>query len=643
MPLKKYRLKNNLSQSIEAEEIFLDAEAVRSIEDKGKMEKPIKERAFKLFYIVIVLGLIGLFFRAGYLEIIKGRHYSGLAEGNKLKSIVTAAPRGIIYDRNMRRLVYNEPSFDLIVNLADFFANKQETQDQTLQKISEIISISKDQLWQRIDQVKSQMGFLILEESIEYSKALIIETLVENWSGFRLEKNAKRDYVFSQQFAHIIGYTGRMSSQDLKEHSDYLFSDFIGKDGLELKYDKILRGQTGKEQVEVDSLGKIKRVLEIKDSLPGQGLVLNIDAGLQEQLFKSMSEQLKQLRLTKAAAAAVDPRNGAVLAAVSLPSFDSNLFCQQISTEQYQALCQDSSQPLFNRVIAGQYPPGSIIKPLIASAALQEKVISSSKQINCQGSLNVVSEYNPEVVYQFMDWNTHGFTDIIKAIAESCDIYFYTVGGGFGSIDGLGIDRIKKYLQLFGLGQATGIDLVNEEKGLVPDKAWKKQDKNEAWYIGDTYHVSIGQGDLLVTPIQMAMAISAIANNGILYQPQIVDKIVDAEKNQIEDIQPQIIQKDFIDKENLSVVQKGMRQAVTNGSAWALTDFLIPTAGKTGTAQFGSENKTHAWYVGYAPYQNPEIVIVVLIEEGGEGSRTAAPVVKDAFNWWFNENKIINK
>ena len=637
MGLKKYRVKNKLAENIEAEEIFLDAEAIRSIDDKGKMEQPIKQRTFIAFFLVIVLGILGLLVRAAQLQIIEGDYYWDLAQGNKLRVFSLTAPRGIIYDKNFEQLVYNVPSFDLIVILADFYANEKESQQEILDRLSEILRVEVETLALQIEQAKGEVSSVILKENIEHDKALKIESLIRDWSGLRLDKNARRNYVMPYDFSHLIGYTGRVGAEDLADNPDYLLNDFIGRAGLELSYEEVLRGQPGREQVEVNSIGQIQKILATKASVPGQGLLLNIDSSLQKKLYQSLSAKVKELGLQKAAAVVVDPRNGGIRALVSLPSYDSDIFCQSVSASQYEQLCRNPSQPLFNRATAGQYPSGSTIKPLIAAAALQEGVISASRKINCTGAISVTHQYNPEIVYYFKDWKTHSITDIIKAIAQSCNVFFYTIGGGFGDIEGLGIAKIKEYLELFGLGQLTGIDLASEEKGLIPDKAWKRQAKEgEPWYIGDTYHVAIGQGDLLVTPLQMAMATAVVANNGTLYKPQIVDRVIDSDKNTIQEIEPEILKQNFIDQDNLSIVRAGMRQAVFDGSAWALAELEVETAGKTGTAQYGAKDKTHAWFTGFAPYQESEIAIAVIIEDGGEGSKAAAPVAKEVFEYYFN-------
>jgi len=645
MGLKKYFIKHNFKENIEAEEIFLDSEAERSLEEKGKLEQPIKNRNFIFLYILIVACLAVFFLRAGYLQIIKGEYYSGLSQGNKLRIYTTTAPRGIIYDRSKKPLVYNEPSFDLVIDLVDFLENSSLVQDNILEKIIEIISSDEnvfiiDELKLKIEEGRKITSRLVLAENINRESALILESLVDDWSGIRLEKNAQRQYLFSKSFAHILGYTGQISPEELKNHPDYSLNSQIGKDGLERQYENTLRGEPGQEQIEIDALGRTRNLFASKPPIPGHGLVLFVDSELQKKLYLSLKAMLKKLSLSekgisKAAAVAINPNNGGVLAMVSFPSFDSNLFAQGISQTELDFLMRKTDLPFLNRVVAGQYPPGSTIKPLIAASALEEKIINFREQINCRGAISIINQYDPGIVYRYPDWKVHGLTDVIKAIAESCNIYFYIVGGGYEQIEGLGVEKIKKYLQSFGLGQNTRIDLPYEEAGLIPDEEWKINYVGEEWYLGDTYHLSIGQGDILATPLQMAMAISSIANGGVLYQPRLVDKIVDSEKEEIIRTQTKIVRDNFIQKENIAAVQRGMRQAVLTGSAVALSNLPVDAAGKTGTAQFGTKGDTHAWFIGYAPYDNPQIVLAILVEGGGEGHRAAVPVAKDVLEWYF--------
>lgn len=647
MELKKYFIKNKAREDIEAEEIFLDAQATRSLEDKGKLEQPINRRNFFLFYALIIVCLVGLLLRTGHLEVIKGEYYQNLAQGNRLRIYSLPAPRGIIYDRFQQQLVYNVPSFDLAVNLNDFLDNPPSVQEEILEKVVNVIAGEQSldaadlgyEFKQKIAEAQAQVSQLVLAKNIERSAALILESLIKDWPGWRLEKNPRRQYIAASYFAHILGYTGQVSPTDLEEHPDYSLNDQIGKIGLELQYESLLRGQPGQEQIEVDFSGKTQSLLATKPAQSGQGLILHIDEELQKKVYQSLEKMLNQLGSKKrAAAVAMDPQNGGILALVSLPSFDSNLFAQGISQIDLAVLKNDPNLPFLNRALAGQYPSGSIVKPLIAAAALEEEIVKPEQRINCQGGLSIAHQYYPQIIYHYPDWKTHGLTDIIKAIAQSCNVFFYTIGGGYDRIDGLGVEGIKKYLQYFGLGEASQIDLPHEEIGLIPDQEWKKEAKpNEDWYLGDTYHLAIGQGDILVTPLQMTSAIASLVNGNILYQPQLVDKIIDSKKNIVEDIPAKVIRQKFIESENIEIVQEGMRQAVLTGSASALADLAVKVAGKTGTAQFGARGETHAWFVGYAPYEEPQIVLTILVEGGGSGDRVAVPVAKEVLEWYFNQ------
>jgi len=310
--LKKYFVKYKGKSDIEAEEIFLDAEAIRSIEEKGKLEQPIKNRNFIFFFVLIIICLSCLFLRTSYLQIIKGDYYYDLAQGNRLRVYPISAPRGIIYDRQANPLVYNIPSFDLIVSLSDFFDNSDEKQEEILIRISALTKNEKEELKSKIEDARGQVSQIVLLKGIERSSALILETLVNDWLGLRLEKNAQREYVDGPYFSHIIGYTGQVSQLDLDRNSNYWLNDQIGKDGLEYFYEELLRGESGQEQIEVDSLGKIQNLLANKPPVPGMGLVLHIDKELQIKLSQSLEKTKK-----KATALAIDPRNGGVLALVS--------------------------------------------------------------------------------------------------------------------------------------------------------------------------------------------------------------------------------------------------------------------------------------------------------------------------------------
>ena len=342
----------------------------------------------------------------------------------------------------------------------------------------------------------------------------------------------------------------------------------------------------------------------------------------------TLEAKLEETQTKTAAAVAIDPRNGEILAMVNLPGYDNNLFAKGISAEDYKKLMEDPEKPMFNRSISGEYPPGSTFKPVVAAAALQEKLISPETTVDCRGSISIGS-------YAFPDWKTHGVTDVRKAIAESCDIFFYAVGGGWDNIGPLGIDRMKKYSNLFGLGKPLGVDIPGEAGGLIPDQSWKKNKFNEKWYVGDDYHSAIGQGFNTATPLQMANLAAAIANGGKVYQPHFVRSVKKTDGSS-EMINPKILSQNFVSPANMQVVREGMRQTVTSGSARSLGDLPVAVAGKRGPPNSAARTKLHGWFLSFAPYDNPTIAMAVLMEGGGEGFSTAVPVTKEVLKWYFN-------
>jgi penicillin-binding protein 2 len=427
-----------------------------------------------------------------------------------------------------------------------------------------------------------------------------------------------------------------------RQEEGYQVNDFIGKSGLELSYETELHGVHGQEQIEVNAFGKPVKFLGSIPPQAGASLILNIDKELQEQLYENFKKNSGNV---KGAAIALNPKTGEVLALLSVPGFDNNLFAHGITTEQYKALLEDTTLPLFNRAISGTYPPGSTVKPMVALAALEEGIVSETTEINDKGVLIIPNQFNPKQSYNFYGWDRNGIgpVNIKSAIAKSSDIYFYTVAGGHPNspIQGLGIQRLSDYYRKFNLGKPTGIDLVGEKSGVVADPAWKanyfKKDAILAkWYLGDTYHVGIGQGDMLVTPLQVAEWTAAIANNGVGMKPKIVRQILDADGQVKKQFNPEVLIPKVANDENLKIVQQGMRETNIYGSGSQLATLAISSAGKSGTSQFDSADplKTHAWFAAYAPFEDPEIVVTVLVEAGGAGFRIAVPIVKDTFAWW---------
>lgn len=632
--MSAYFLKHK-KEEISFEEILLDEH------HSGEMPMDMFLDGVKLkkLQIIILILILLLWGRLFVLQVIKGNSYLAMSEKNYTRNVTVRASRGIIYDKNMKQIVFNVPTFDVVLIPADFMRDRKvdtHTKLATLVKILEIESEEAQQLVTKITNNYYSYQPLLIKGGMEKERALIIEEKIKGMAGVRLESGVFRKYIDGQYLSAVIGYSGRINQKELEIDSSYLVTDTIGKEGVELYYEKTLRGLYGKQVVEVDSSGRFSRLVHQQDPVPGHNLLLNIDAQLQQKIYQELENIiLKNPKSTGGSVVAIDPRDGSVLALVNYPYYDNNLFAGGISSNNYNALLNDERRPLFNRAIAGEYPPGSTFKPLVAAAALEEKVINPQRKIYDSGSINVGR-------WVFVDWKPHGEVDLVKAIAQSCSVYFYTIGGGYGDIQGLGADRIKQYAQLFGLGQLTRIDLPGEKSGLIPGPEWKQEVKREAWYIGDTYHMSIGQGDVLSTPLQIANYTAAIANGGVLYKPRILDKVLNVNGEIVTENLPEVLEQNFIDKKNMTWIQKGMRENVLSGSGMAISVLGVSSAGKTGTAQYANNQKSHAWYTVYAPYEKPEIAMAIIIEGGGEGHLAAVPVAKEVLSWYFDKQKDSN-
>jgi len=642
MSLSHLKIKES-SVNIETHEVFLDKLAHQREEEFGFSEKKFEVKIKgKLLYSIFVLFFIFsiiLFFKTFYLQIFEGNKLYAIAENNKGKVNLVRSERGIIYDRNFKKLVLNAPAYDFVCDKRNF----SRYQPQSLREI-EIMSEVLGKNYSEIEDLigKSEELKVLVSENLNQEMLLVLETKMNDLPDCQIEKNTIRNYLMGPVFSHIFGYMGRIGKEDLENIDNYTSSDYIGKDGLEKYYEKTLRGTLGKIKEIKDAVGIKKEERALSLPKEGYNLVLNIDADLQKRVYDSLEKSIKNVGAKKGAVVVLNPKTGAVLALVSYPAYDNNIFSKGISKSDFEKLENDINQPFFNRGISAQYPTGSTIKPFIALGALQEKIISPHKLINDPGYILIYNQYDPDTVYTFSGIKPHGFVDMRKAIAVSSNIYFYTVGGGYQNQRGLGPSRIKKYLDLFGWENKTGIDLPGEFKGFVPSPGWKKRTKNESWWDGDTYNLSIGQSDLQVTPLQVAVAYSAIANNGILYKPQIVQKILDSsgEKlNVFKEFKPEIISQNFIDSENLKIVREGMRDGVEKpyGSSFMLSDLPVQVAGKTGTAETNKSGYFNTWSSSFAPYDNPEIVFVATIE-GVQGLRAATlPVAHDILQYYFSK------
>jgi len=646
--IQKENIFGNFSESLDGEDWLVEKngeglEAIEVKESEGISKEeggrlPWRKQLFLLFLISGVF--ITILCRLVFLQLIRGGYYLSLAEGNRIRTRIIHAPRGMIFDRQKNILAKNVPNFEVKITPKDLPANPQE-KNKVIQKLSELIQEPTENIQNilnkkgKIDQFEP----VLIKENIEYEKALVLEINLKDLPGVSLEKNPRREYLFGPEFSHIIGYTGRVDEETLKTHKDYHLDDYIGKCGIEAFYEKELKGKDGKKQVEVDASGKTIREIASYNYQAGASLVTSLDSNLQKEVIAALSEGLQKAGVKKGAVVVENPQTGEILSLVSLPTFDNNLFALGIKPEDYNALVNDELQPLFNRAVSGSYLIGSTIKPVVAAAGLQEGVITPSTIINCRGAIEVPNQYNPAIIYTFTCWlrSGHGPLNVVGGLAQSCNVFFYTVGGGYGNISGLGAERLARYMHEFGLGEKTGIDLPDEATGLVPTPAWKEAAKGETWYQGDTYNMSIGQGDVLATPLQLAGYTSCIASGGVLFQPQIVRQIIKPDGTILKDFQPIIRRKNFIDPANIEVVKEGMRKAVTAGTARRLNSLPFSVAGKTGTAELVRGGKKHAWFTCFAPYENPQVVVTVLLEEGGEGSDYAVPVAQRILEYYFRK------
>jgi penicillin-binding protein 2 len=594
----------------------------------------VSQKMINFWLGLITLGFCLLFLRTGYLQLIKGQYFSSVAEGNRIRILDIPANRGIIYDSQKKLLVENVPTFSLAIIPVDLPKEDGEKRDLA-QAVAQILNQPLQDVYQLI---ASQSIFsyqpVVIGENLNQDQSALTRILSSQYPAVVLSIDSSRHYLYGSEIlslSHILGYLGKIEPDKINQYlaAGYLMNDHIGKAGLESAYEKQLRGIYGKQQVEVDATGQAKEILAFQKPVAGENLVLTIDSELQKQSEISLKRALSANNKFRGVVIVQDPNNGAILALISLPAFDNNLFSTGISQKDFSELINNSNQPLFNRSVSGEYPAGSTFKLVVGAAALQDKIVNTNTGFNSVGGIRVSSWFFP-------DWKAggHGWTNIYKAIAESVNTYFYIVVGGYNNFTGLGIDRLKDYAEMFGLNKKLGLDLPNEADGFFPSPEWKEENKNEVWYIGDTYHVAIGQGDILVTPLQVAAWTSFFANNGKLYRPYLVSEVINSENKITKKTNPQIISQNFIDPANIQVVRQGMRQGVLSGSSRGLGALPVAVAAKTGTAQWSTDGLPHAWLTSFAPYDNPQIVVTVLIEEGQEGSTVALPVARDIIEWW---------
>ena len=611
-----------------------------------------RDPRYVAFYGLIGIAFLVLLGQLWRIQIAGADVYRQRADVNRMRVVSEKPPRGVIYDSAGRQVVRNVSSFTASIRPADLPRGKDEQSD-VLARLSTLIDMPVDEIRQAVDDARGDpFTPAPIKSQITREQALVLEEQHTRLPGVVVQVTPIRAYPEGETLGQILGYTGRVPGSQLDSllQQGYERDDTLGLAGIEATYEDELRGRPGKKQVEVDAMGRVTADLQtLVPVSPGGNLVLTIDSAYQRRASEILQQAMTKAKSQQASLVAVDPRNGNVLAMVSLPQYDNNLFSGGISQDNYKRLSEDPWRPLLNQAIAGQYPPGSTFKLVTAAAAMQDKVVTPQTQINCPGSISL-----PGGQFVKNDWFLpgHGNVNARQAIAVSCDIYFYNLAGGNPNtrFAGLKRGRLADYAHVFGFAEKSGIRLPGEETGLIPTEEWKRARKDEPWYIGDDWNIGIGQGDVLVTPLQLADMTAAIANGGTLYRPHLVSEVRDAEDKSIQTYAPEVIRKLPVQPEYLAAIRAGMRDAVAaqfatptqSGTAYfALHGYTLPIAGKTGTAEFyGPRDSkgnlpTHALFVGYAPYDDPRIAVSVVVYGGGEGSEIAAPAAAEAMKAYF--------
>ncbi len=592
-------------------------------------------KKIKIFVILVVVAFLCLWMRVWYLQILKGQYFREMSENNRVRMVSLPAYRGTIKDRNGETLVSIRPSFNLYITPEDA-ANL----DETLDLISEKVSFDEEKLRQEIRNARPFKDVLIRAD-ISRAQVAFVEENKMQLHGVHIKAEPLRSYVHQDMAAHVLGYVGEISKDRLEKlkGSSYRLGDMVGKDGLEFIYESMLQGEKGYKEVEVDVSGRELKTLRKLPPESGDDLVLTLDVRVQKALERLMEGTPE--KPLNGSAVVMKVHTGEIIAVISKPSFDANLFAAGISREKWRELVRDELHPLQNRVINGLYPPGSTYKMVVALAGLEEEIITPETSIYCPGHFRL-----GRGIYRCWKRGGHGAMNLHDALVQSCDVYFYTLGHR------LGIDTINKYALEFGLGDYTGIRLSGEKAGLIPSREWKRKKKKEPWLPGETISASIGQGYNLVTPIQQVNLMASLANGGMLLRPHLVKRIQHPSGKVIKEFFPHIVRRIDVDPEHLELIQTALLDVVNGrkgtGRRARLED--IPVSGKTGTAQVVHirvtqdvepeeevpyQYRDHAWFLAYAPFKKPEIAVAVLVEHGGHGGTAAAPIAREIIRTYF--------
>ncbi|MEK7655843.1 MAG: penicillin-binding protein 2 [Patescibacteria group bacterium] len=629
----QWRNDGGLGQSIRTEtpsvishEVMYEKDFTHVKDSPLFMGNAIPQKRFKMVVGLVALTITVLVGRAFWMQIVNGASFRAQADRNRLRYEVELSKRGVIRDRNGVVLAENMPSFEVRA-IERLLPLHESERAELLAKVGRIIGLPVTEIEQIFASSTDPDASSVLKRDIPYEQAIAVNILAGQNPSLEIAVGSKRKYHSAPDvlsLSHVLGYLAPITPEELDEKRKQGYSqiDLIGKTGVEAEYEETLRGTPGVTIYEVDSRHRKTAVIEERPSKDGTDLVLAIDARLQLAAERALRDGLQKAKVTRGAVVVLDPQDGEILAAVSLPAYDNNIFSGTVSSTRYRSLLQDEDRPFLPRAWAGVYPSGSTAKPVIATAGLAEGVITSKTTVLSTGGLQIGPWFFP-------DWSAggHGVTNVRRAIAWSVNTFFYELGGGYEKFIGLGVDRLTDWMRRFGLGYKTGLDMPGEAAGFVPSREWKEKVKGERWYIGDTYNLSIGQGDLLVTPLQVALFTAEIANGGLKITPHFMKyQTSNVGRPTSERVAPE---------DAVQTVRLGMRDTVIYGSGRALAGFPVPVAGKTGTAQWRSDKANHAWFTAFAPFEKPEIVVTVLLEEGVEGSRTAIPVARAVLDAWL--------
>ncbi len=646
----KFRFSKTSPGLLDPDEILVDSMSSlgQREEFEGRIEKPIGSLPSAFFLAFIGLGIGYLAVHAVLLQVSSGNYFFARSQENRFVTRPIFPPRGVIYDRLGNPLIENIFSFDLVFR-KDAFVNAGGNLDDLMRNLGSLFGEQKSVLAdagfpaaptgrQADGNINALPRRVFVAEDISLDVVVSIASRESDFPGIQIIESYRRLYHDPRANAHLVGFVGKISEDEAANRPELQNEETVGKSGIEAFYDGLLRGKGGKKIVEIDSSGKETRFSFTQKAEDGSGIRLTIDGALQKKAYEILERYTQEA--VGASIVAIDVKSGAIRALVSSPSYDINTFGRTLSIAEFQKILKNPLKPLFNRAIAGEFPSGSVIKPVVGAAALQEGLIDPEKKIYDEGFISVPNPYHPGEVSVFRDWRKHGWVNFYDAIAVSANVYFYMIGGGYGDQKGLGVDLIKKYANAFGLGSRLGIDLGGEQPGFIPDPSTKpKTDpENPIWRIGDTYNMSIGQGGVRVTPLQMITATAAIANGGKLFRPRLLDAVLDKDGNVVSQKDPELIREGMTSPEVLMQVARAMRQTVTAGTARRLNEVPVAIAAKTGTAQAGS-GKPHAWVTAFGPFEDPELAMVVMVERAGEGSTVAVPIMRDILVWYFDPGR----